>query len=162
MADEMLGAIDDEIIALLFGKAFHATDVRANAGFGHGEAIHHFSLYGGEEIFFALFADAGHKDVGGPCDAIPMERVIGAAQLFFIENPSQRVEAGTARFDRHVGGVEAGGNGLGLDFLTQRRAQNTGGLDLDFMRIEFVGDEIARRLDDHVLFFGELESMGVT
>ena len=119
MADEMLGAVDDEIIAILLGEAFHAAHVGAHARLGHGEAIHHFSLNGGEEIFFALFADAGHEDVGGPRDAVPMQRVIGAAQFLFVENPGQRIEAGAARFGRHVGGIEAGGDGLGLDFLAQ-------------------------------------------
>ena len=91
-----------------------------------------------------------------------MQRVIGAAQLLFVENPGQRIEAGAAGFGRHVGGIEAGCNGLGLDLFAKLRAQHTRVLDLDFMGIELVDDEIARRLDDHVLFFGELEIHGVT
>ena len=89
MADEMLGAVDDEIVAVLFGKAFHAAHVGAHARLGHGEAIHHFSLNRGKEIFLALLADAGHQNVGGPCDAVPMERVVGAAELLLVEHPGQ-------------------------------------------------------------------------
>ena len=39
MADEMLGAVDDEIIAVLTGEAFHAAHIGARAGLGHGEAV---------------------------------------------------------------------------------------------------------------------------
>ncbi len=157
MADEMLGAVDDEIIAVLHGEAFHAAHVGARARLGHGKAIRFLAAHGGEEIFLALLALAGHQDIGRPRHAVPMQRVVGAAQLLLIEDPGQRIETGAAGFGRHVGGIEAGCDRLGLDLLAQIRAQHAGVFDLGFMRIELVLDEIARRLDDHVLFFGESE-----
>ena len=50
---------------------------------------------------------------------------------------------------------------LRLDLVAEVVAQHAGFLDLGFMRIELVDDEIARRLDDHLLFFGEIEIHGI-
>ena len=89
-----------------------------------------------------------------------MQRVIGLAELLLIEDPGQRIEAGAADFGRHVGGIEAGFDRLGLELLAQILAQLAGALDLGLMRIKLVLDEIARGLDDHPLFFGQGEIHG--
>ena len=157
MADEMLGAVNDEIGAILPGRAFHAAHVRAGAGLRHGEAVGLVAAHGGKQIALALLSHAGHENIGRSRYAVPVERIIGAAELLFVENPAERIKTGTAHLCRHIGSIEAGGNCLLLEFLAQVLAQLAGAFDLRLMGKKLVLHEAPRRLDDHPLLFGEGE-----
>src|SRR5262249_34318210 len=124
---------------------------------GHGEAVGLLAAHRGEEILLALLAFAGHQYVGRPGHAIPVQRIVGAAELALIHDPGLGIEPGAARFRRHVGSIEAGCDRLCLELLIKVLAQFAGAFDLRLMREELVLDEIARRLDDHALFFCESE-----
>ena len=153
----MLRAVDDEVFAILLREGLHAAHVGADTGLGHGQAVRLLAAHGGEEVLLALLALAGHQDVGRARDTGPVQRIIRPAQLLLVEHPGERIEPCTAHLGRHVGGIEAGLDGLGLDPVAEVVAQHARLLDLGLMRIELVDDEIARRLDDHLLFFGEVE-----
>ena len=86
-----------------------------------------------------------------------MQRIIGAAELLLVENPGEGIEARTTHFGGHVGGIESGFDGLGLDLVAQVVAQNARFLDLGLVGVKLVLDEVTRRLDDHLLFVGEIE-----
>ena len=60
MADEMFDTIDYEIIAILFGKSFHAAQIRSHAGFSHGQAISLFTAHRGQGIALTLLGIACH------------------------------------------------------------------------------------------------------
>ena len=157
VADEVLRAVDDEIVAVLLGEGLHAAQVGADAGFGHGKAVRLLALDGGEKVLVALLALAGHQDVGGARHAGPVQRIIGAAELLLVEHPGEGIEASTSHFGGHVGGIEARLDGLGLDLVAQVVAQNARFLDLGLVGVKLVLDEVTRRLDDHLLFVGEIE-----
>src|SRR6185295_2572126 len=140
--------------------ALHAAHIRPGARLGHGEAVGLLSANRGEEIFLALLAFACHQDVGRPRHAVPMQCIVGTPELALIHDPGLGIEAGAAGFGGHIGGIEAGGDRLGLELLIEVLAQFPGALDLRLMREELVLDEISRRLDDHALFFAESEIHG--
>ena len=160
MADEMLGAVEHPVVAVLDGGRLHAAQIGAGARLGHGEAVRFLAANAGEQIFFALLRRAGEQDVRGPRHAGPVQRVVGAAELLLVEQPGHRIEPGAADIGRHVGGIEPGFDRLGLELLDQVAAQHAGALDLLLMRIELVLDEGARRLDDQPLFFRKAEIHG--
>ncbi len=133
MADEMLGAVDDEPVAVLLRKGLHATEVGADAGFRQGEAVARFAADGGEKVLFALLGVAGHEDVGGPCHARPVQGVVGPSQFLLIKNPGQRIEPGAAYFGRHIGGVEPRFDGLLFQLVAEIVTEDARLFDLGFM-----------------------------
>ena len=157
MADEMLGAVQHPVIAILLRRRLHAAQVGARARLGHGEAVPGFAAQAGFEIFFALLRRAGAKDVGGPGDAGPVKRVIGAAKLLFVEEPCQRIETAATKLLRDVGGIQPRGDRLFLKFAHQIGIEMSAALDLGLMWIEFVLDESTGGLDHHALLLGEAE-----
>src|SRR5262245_14191558 len=155
MADKMLGAIDDKIFSILAREAFHAAHVRSGSRLGHGKTVGTLSTHRGEEISFTLLTFAGHENVGRTRDAIPVERIVGATEFSFVQNPGQSIEPGAADFGRHVGGIEARRDRLMLQFLAQILAQHAGALDLRLMREQLRFDEGASRLHNHLLLFAQ-------
>ena len=162
MADEMLGAVQHPVVAVLHGGRLHAAQVGAGARLGHRQAVPFLAADAGEQVFFALLRRAGEQDVGGPRHAGPVQRVVGAAELLLVEQPGHRIEPGAADIGRHVGGVEPGLDRLGLDLLDQLAAQHAGALDLALMRVKLVLDEGPRRLDDELLLFRQAEIHGLS
>ena len=160
MTDEMLRAVDDEVVALRTRRALHATHVGTNTRLRHRHAVGTFATHGRQQITFALLALAGHQDVRRARHARPMQRVVGAAQLAFVKQPGERIEARTTHFRRHVGGVKPGLDGLGLDGIAQLRAQHARGFYFRFMGVELIDHEIARGLDDELLLFRQREIHG--
>ena len=157
MADEMLGAVEHPVAAILDGRRLHAAQVGAGAGLGHGQAIRLLAADAREQIFLALLGRAGEQDVRRPRHAGPVQRIVGAAELLFVEQPGRRIQPGAADIGRHVGGIEPGGDRLGLELLDKLAAQMTAALHLLLMRVELVLDEGARRLDDQALLVGKAE-----
>ena len=84
-----------------------------------------------------------------------MQRVSGSSEFLLIQNPGHRIEAATAHFHRHVRGVQAGIDCLGLELAVKILAQHTGFLDLVLVRLQFVLHEFTRRFDDQLLFVSE-------
>ncbi len=162
MADEMLGAVEHPVVAILHGGRLHAAQVGAGARLGHRQAVPFLAADAGEQIFFALLRRAGQQDVGGTRHAGPVQRVIGAAEFLLVEQPGHRIEPGAADIGRHVGGIEPGLDRLDLDLLDQFAAQHAGALHLLLMRIKLVLDERARRLDDEFLLLRQAEIHGLS
>ena len=106
------------------GGRLHAAQVGAGAGLGHGEAVRLLAADAGRRgISRAARACRRSRMFEGRADAGPVQRVVGAAELLLVEQPGQRIEAGAADILRHVGGVEAGGDRLGLELFDQLAAQ---------------------------------------
>jgi hypothetical protein len=157
MGDEVLGAVQHPVIAVLHRRCLHAAQVRARARLGHRHAVDLLAAHARISVAFALLLVAGHQDVRWPCHAVPVQRVVGAAKLLFVEHPGQRIEPCTAHFFGHVGGIKPGLDGLCLQLFIQLAAQLAGALDFRLVGVQLVLDERARRVDDHLLFFGEVE-----
>ena len=153
----MLGAVEHPVIAILDSRGLHAAQVRARAGFGHRHAVDLLAAHARQSVTLALILIAGHQDVGRARHAVPVQRVVGPAKLLLVENPGQRIQPCAANLFRHVGGIEARLDGLGLQFLIEVAAQLAGALHFGLVGVELVFDEGTRRVDDHLLFFGEVE-----
>jgi hypothetical protein len=89
-----------------------------------------------------------------------MQRIVRAPKFLFIQYPRQRVEAGAADFGRQIGSIETGRDGFCLERVTQSGAQHARLFNFLLVRIEFIDDEIPRRLDDHLLLFIQCEIHG--
>ena len=157
MADEMLGAVQHPVVAVLPRAGLHAAQVRPGAGFGHRQAIPGLAPDAGHQILLALFGIARQQDVRRPRHAGPVQGIVGPAQFLFVKQPGQRIEPRAAHLGRHVGGVKPGRHRLRLDLADQLHRQMAGALDHLLMRIKLVLDKGARRVDDHLLFFGQSE-----
>jgi hypothetical protein len=160
MADEMLGAVQHPVIPVLPRAGLHAAQVGPRARFRHGKAIPFLAPDAGIEVFLPLLLGPCQQDVRRPRDAGPVQGVVGLAQFLFIEKPGQGIEARAPHLGRHVGGIEARLHGLGLNLLDQVHAQVACAFHLHLMGVKLVLDEAARRLDDHLLFFGQAELHG--
>ena len=106
------------------GGRLHAAQVGAGAGLGHGQAVRLLAADAGKQVLLALLRRAGEQDVRGPRHAGPVQRVVGAAELLLVEQPGHRIEPGAADLGRHVGGIEPGGDRLGLELVDQLAAQH--------------------------------------
>jgi hypothetical protein len=155
--NEMLGAVEHPVSAVLLCARLHAAQIGARTGFGHGQAIPFLAGHARLEITGALLGRARTENIGRARHAGPVQRVIGAAEFLFVEQPGRRIEAGAAKFFGNVGGVETGCDRFGLDLSDQVHVEMAGALDHSLMRIELVLDEGARGLDDHLLFLGQSE-----
>ena len=160
VADEMLGAIDDEVPALLDRSRADGTQVGTGTRLGHRETVDPLAAYGRQQVALALLALAREQDIGWATHAIVVQRVAGAPQFLFVQRPRDRIEPTAADVDRHVGCVQAGCDRLRLEFALQFVAQDARALDLRFVRVQLPLHERARRIDDQPLFVGETEVHG--
>ena len=78
MADEMLGAIDDVIIAVTLRPTLHRPKVRTRARLSHGQAICLFSADAGKKITLTLLPDTGLENVARPPDKVLQGKVCPA------------------------------------------------------------------------------------
>jgi hypothetical protein len=152
----MLCAVQQPVAAHAAGAAFHAAHVGAGAGFGHGQRIHFFAAYGGQQIALFLLVVGGAEDVGGTAPEYA-ERHAGAAEFAFQQREGGVVQAAAAVFGGDVGGVEAQGQDLATDFFAKLRGDLTGALyvGLEFVQLGF--HEIADGVHDHLLLVGKAE-----
>lgn len=81
-------------------------------------------------------------------------------QLAFDQRLGQVVEAAAAHFLGHVEGIETGGEGLAANLRGQLRRHRVGAVDIVLVGQQFLLDEAAHRLDQHVLFLGQPEIHG--
>ena len=160
VADEMLGAVQHPVVAVLHGGRLHAAQVRTRAGFGHGEAVGLLAANAGKQIFVALLGRTGEQDVRRTRHAGPVQRVVGLAELLLVEQPGHRIEPGAADIGRHVGRIEPGLDRLGFQLVDEFGPEHAGALDLLLMRVKLVLDKRARRLDDQLLLFRQAEIHG--
>ena len=157
MTDEMLGAIDDEVPALLDRGRADGAQVGTGARFGHRETVDAFAADGRQQVALALLALAREQDVGRTAHAVVVQRIAGAAQLFLVQRPRDGIEPAATDVRRHVGRIQAGFDRLGLELALQFVTQNARALDLGFVRVQLPLHELPRRLDDQLLFVGETE-----
>jgi len=59
VADEMLGAVDDEIVAVAARKGLHAADIGPRVRLGHGQRVQFLTLDAGRQVTLALLVVAG-------------------------------------------------------------------------------------------------------
>ena len=155
----MLGAVDDEVIAIGLGAGLHRAQVRAGIGLGQAEAFDPLAADRRQQVALDLLALAGAQDVAGPRHRV-LQGERGAAELALHQGQRDMVEAAAAQLLRHVGGVEAGLDRGGVDLLDQLRPHLVGALDLFFVRLQLRLDKGADAVDQHLLFRGEAEIHG--
>ena len=68
VADEMLGAVDDPVIAIRFRLTLHAANVRACIRLGHRQRIEFLTADDRRQVFFALLTFTGDQDAGGTAE----------------------------------------------------------------------------------------------
>jgi hypothetical protein len=56
MTDEMLGAVDDEVVALLHGGGLHAAQIGTGLRLAHGQTLDPLTAHGGQQVALALLA----------------------------------------------------------------------------------------------------------
>src|SRR5690606_9906340 len=76
VADEMLGAVEDPVVAVLTRGGLHAAQIRPRAGLGHGEAVPGLAADAGVEILLLLLVRTGKQDVRRPRHAGPVQRIV--------------------------------------------------------------------------------------
>ncbi len=157
--NEVLGAVDDPVVAVLLRKAFHAAHVGAGVRLGHGQRIELVSAHGRQQVALALLVIAAHQDAGGAAE-IGGEGERAAAKLALDQREGNVIEATAADVLRKGAAEEAEFLALAGDFRADFRAHDAGALDFVLMRIDFGFDEIAHGLDDHFLFVGQSEIHG--
>lgn len=159
VADEVLATVDHEGVAVAHCAGLDRIGVGAGARLGEGEAIGLFALHAGQQVVAELFSGAGHEDLRGPRDEY-VEGPGDLRQLAFDQRLGQVVEAAAAHFLGHVEGIETGGEGLAANLCGQLRRHRVGAVDIVLVGQQFLLDEAAHRLDQHVLFLGQPEIHG--
>ena len=109
-----------------------------------------------QQVALPLLALAGLEDVAGPRHQ-HLQRVGGPPELALHEGGGDVVQAAAAQLFGHVGGIQTGLDGLGLNVLRQLGWDRVELLDPVFVRIELGFDEVAHGIDDHLLLGGRLE-----
>ena len=66
MADEMLGAVDDEVVAVAHRGGLHAAQVRAGARLGHRQAVGALAAHARQQVALALLALQASRMFDGP------------------------------------------------------------------------------------------------
>ena len=156
MRNEMLGAVDDPVVAIGFGKTFHAAHVGTGVRLGHGKRIEFLALDGRDQVFLALLVVAGHENAGGAAKKHGQAHR-APAKLALDERKGLVIEPGATHFLRHVAGEEAEILALLRNLLAELLRHDAGAFHLVLMRIDLGLDEAANGIDDHLLFFGQCE-----
>jgi hypothetical protein len=150
-ADEVLGTIDDEIVAVAFGGGRHRQDVGTSARLGECEDFLFLAGDAGFEVFFDLIAGTGHQYLRRPVD-ITVQAVAGFAELAFEQSQRLVVEAAAADFLGQVGRVKAHLQRPALDPLAERFRHFAVSIDLGLVRLQLLFAKSPQRAYDHVLF----------
>ncbi|MNP20319.1 hypothetical protein D3C76_1128860 [compost metagenome] len=156
MADEMLAAVDDEVVTLAHGTGLDGVGIGAGARLGESEAVDLLALHAGQQVVVDLLVLAGHEDFRWPRD----EHVQGPGhlgQLALDQRLGQVVQATAADFLGHVEGIEPGGDGLAADLRSQLGRHGIGAVHRLLMGQQLLGDKAAYRFHQHFLFLGQLE-----
>ena len=150
IADEMLGAVDHEMIALAHGPGLHRAQIGARTRLGEGQAFDALAADGRQQIALDLLARAGAQDIGRPRHGV-LKGEGGAAQLALHQGHAHCVQPAAAQLLRHVGGIESGGFRPLADLGDQVRGHLVGALHFGLMGHQLLLDEGADRVDQHAL-----------
>ncbi|MNO89273.1 hypothetical protein D3C76_807520 [compost metagenome] len=161
VADEVLAAVENEVVAFTHGAGLDRIGIGTGARFGQGEAVDFLALDARQQVVVDLLAGAGHEDFRRPRDK-HVQRPGDLGQLTFDQCLGQVVQATTAHLLRHVENIETGGDRLAADLRGQLRGDFVGAVDLGFIGQQFLLDEAAYRVHQHFLFLGQLEIHGAT
>ena len=83
-----------------------------------------------------------------------MQGIVGAPQLLFIQQPSERVQTSPAQLLRHVGGIQPRGDGLALHLADNFHGQVAAALYLCLVRVELLFHKAACGFHNEGLFLG--------
>ncbi|MNI37480.1 hypothetical protein D3C73_915720 [compost metagenome] len=161
VADEVLAAVENEVVAFTHGAGLDRIGIGAGTRFGQGEAVDFFALDTRQQVVVDLFALASHEDFRRPCDK-HVQRPGHLGQLALDQRLGQVVQTATTHFFGHVERIETGGNRLAAYLRCQFRGNLVGAVDLLFIGQQFLLDEAAYRVHQHFLFLGQLEIHGAT
>ncbi|MNY11703.1 hypothetical protein D3C86_1447470 [compost metagenome] len=161
VADEMLAAVEDEVVAFTHGAGLDRVGIGACTRLGQGEAVDFFALDARQQVVVDLVAGAGHEDFRRPGHE-HMQRPGHLGQLTFDQRLGQVIQAATTHFFGHVEGVETCRDGLAANLRCQFRGNLVGAVDLLFIGQQFLLDEAAYRVHQHFLFLGQLEIHAAT
>src|SRR6185312_14041871 len=145
--------------AVLAGAGLDAHGVGAGVGLGEREGLLALSLHGRQQIDLALVALAGVEDLRGAAD--PADQAIGRlAELAVHQGRRQEIEAAAADLGRHVGAVEPLLHRPLLDLPAELERHIAETLGLALVRNYFLLHELADRIHEHALLFGQREIPG--
>ncbi|MOA11427.1 hypothetical protein D3C78_1313660 [compost metagenome] len=132
MADEVLAAVQYEVVTLAHGAGLDRIGIGAGTRFGEGKAVGLLALDARQQVVVDLFVLAGHEDLRRPRDK-HMQGPRHLRQLALDQRLGQVIETATADFLRHVEGIEASGDGLAANLRGELRRHLVGAVDRLFM-----------------------------
>jgi hypothetical protein len=116
----MLAAIHNPVTAILLCTAFHATNIGAGAGFGHGERIKFLTFNRRDQVLLALLFGAGLQNAGGTAEEY-RQPVGGTAKFTFQQGEVKMAKTTTAKFLGDIGGEVARLDTFVPNFMTDFR-----------------------------------------
>ena len=159
MADEMFAAVDHVVITITHRAGLHAAHVGACVGFGHGQAVVALAAYRRQQVLVYLLPHAGTQDVARTRHQ-HLQAVGRAAQFTLHQGDAEIVQSAAAQGFGHVGRVQSDLDRPGLNPAGQFARNRVQAFHFGLVRVKLVPDEIADRLDDHLLFGAEFEVHG--
>ncbi|MCY1423015.1 hypothetical protein D9M71_387180 [compost metagenome] len=118
VADEVLAAVDDKVIALAHGAGLDRVGIGTGTRFGEGKAVGFLALHTRQQVVVDLLVLAGHEDFRRPCNE-DMQRPGHLGQLTFDQRLGQVVQTAPSHFLGHVEGIEASSDGFATDLRGQ-------------------------------------------
>src|SRR5699024_8794358 len=100
MADEVLGAVDDVVVAITYRTCVHRAHIRSSARFGHRQAVVALTADRGQQVAFTLLALTGFEDVARPGDE-HLQSEARLAELAFGQCETDGVEPAASEFLGH-------------------------------------------------------------
>ena len=158
---EVLGAVDDPVVAVSDGAGRYSSNIGAGVGLTHREAIEAFASNTRQQVLLDLLALARLQDIARPVD-LPVQSQVGATELALQQHVGHRVEPTAADLLGHIGGPEPGVHRSLANLLAQLVRQLASALDFFLVRDELLLDEGPHGLDDHLLLVTQLKFHAVT
>ncbi len=152
----MLAAVDDPVVAVGPGVALHAAHVGAGAGLGHRQRVELLAAHRRQQVLLALRLVAGLQDAGRAAEE-HRERVRRAAELALEQREVDVAETAAAELLGDVGGEVAGLDALVANRVAELERHLAGFLDFGLVRVDFLLDELAHGVDDHLLLEAQSE-----
>src|SRR2546430_618211 len=156
MADEVFRTVDDPVVAVLSGRAPHATDVRSGIRFRDGQRVRLLTPNARCQVARSLLPVAGAQDVGRTSPPY-VERPGGPAKLALEKGERHVVEAAAAELLGNVRRIEAERLDLPLNLAANLERHLTSPLDIGFQWVQLLFDEATGSIDHHLLLVGETE-----
>ena len=154
--DEVLGAVEDPVVAVTPGTGLHRHDVGPRLGLGEREQLALLRPRAGQQVALPLIALACEQDLGRPADP-GMQRMAGLAVLALDDGHAPVAEPAPTHRLRQVRGVQPGLHGPPLDLASELRRHLAAAVDLVLVRIDLPFHEGSDRVEQHSLLVAQLD-----